>query len=393
MARLHLGCCPTQIEGEMRKKLAPKSIETNSGCQVASSGLKVMFLGPSLDGGGAERVMRAWYHGLVRAGYECLMVATDQAAEPMTPDVTRAPGRFLFGSKALTVRRRMQRFRPDIVFAAMPAWNLLAVLLSRSHRGLGPRVVISLHTIAAISSRDLPRRQRAVQSVAARLYPLADACVAVSPAVAGEAVSRFKVRPERLWLIPNPVLVSPPPASAVARVRPTESVTLVLPARLVAHKRPHVLLAVAEVLRGQGAKADVLFIGDGPLRAELEQSAKDRGITATFIGWTDPWQPAAPADSVLVLPSAVEGFGNVLVEAASVGIPSVANARALGVSAALVNGVTGVVVDDNTPKSLAVGVLAAMNLPMSDVRGWLAQFQDTSVTNHLIRMLHQVQEH
>ena len=354
-------------------------------------GVKVMFLGPGLDGGGAERVMRAWYRGLVGAGFECLMVATDQSADSADPDVTVVPGGFLFGLKALAVRRRLRRFRPDVVFAAMPAWNLLAILLARSLRGRGPRVVISLHTIAAISRKDLPFRQKVVQAAAARLYRLADACIAVSPAVAGEAVSHFKVRPERLWVIPNPVLETSGLAGVQAAGQTTDGVTLVLPARLVAHKRPHVILAVADVLRGKGIPVDVLFIGDGPLRSELEQSAKDNDITATFRGWTDPWQTAAPAGSVLVLPSVVEGFGNVLVEAASVGIPSVANARALGVSAALVNGVTGVVVDDNSPEALAAGVLAAMNLSVPDVRDWLAQFRQGSVTDHLVRMLRQVQ--
>jgi glycosyltransferase involved in cell wall biosynthesis len=76
----------------------------------------------------------------------------------------------------------------------------------------------------------------------------------------------------------------------------------------------------------------MLFIGDGPLRASLEAFATERGLFAhiDFVGWLqEPDALARLSNSVaLLLTSTEEQFGNVVGEAASLGIPVIVSSNA-----------------------------------------------------------------
>ena len=77
------------------------------------------------------------------------------------------------------------------------------------------------------------------------------------------------------------------------------------------------------------AVATLLMAGDGPLRDELDQRARSLGVRAgtpacRLLGPVSDSQRFLAAIDVLLLPSATEGIPGVLVEAALVGVPTVA---------------------------------------------------------------------
>jgi glycosyltransferase involved in cell wall biosynthesis len=93
--------------------------------------------------------------------------------------------------------------------------------------------------------------------------------------------------------------------------------------RVSAEKRLDVLLAAIERLRAERPGARLVIAGDGPVRAELEDSAPD-GVT--FLGELHGRQLAelyACAD-VFCFPSTTDTFGQVLLEAGASGLPAVA---------------------------------------------------------------------
>jgi glycosyltransferase involved in cell wall biosynthesis len=86
-----------------------------------------------------------------------------------------------------------------------------------------------------------------------------------------------------------------------------------------------------------------------------------------------------PASAVVLLPSPCEGFGNVLVEAAAAGVPSVAISSALGVADAVVPGLTGELALSDDPGDVADAVEKAATLSV-DAGAWLERFSvDNSV--------------
>ena len=92
---------------------------------------------------------------------------------------------------------------------------------------------------------------------------------------------------------------------------------------------------------------------------------------------------------MVLLPSTCEGFGNVLVEAAAAGIPSVAMSAALGVADALVPGVTGELVHLDSPDMIADAVQRAARYRV-DAPRWLERFSVDNSTDVLAAVFDRV---
>jgi glycosyltransferase involved in cell wall biosynthesis len=87
-----------------------------------------------------------------------------------------------------------------------------------------------------------------------------------------------------------------------------------------AQKQPHWMLDIAEL-----SKKELVFFGDGLYRKDLELEALRKGLHVDFQGFvSNPWDLVKPND-LLVIPSAWEGDGLVVVEALSRNIPIILN--------------------------------------------------------------------
>lgn len=75
--------------------------------------------------------------------------------------------------------------------------------------------------------------------------------------------------------------------------------------------------------------AILLLIGDGPLRAPLEEEVKQRGLDSSlhFLGSRPDVPALLQAADVFVFPSQREGYGLALVEAQMAGLPALASSR------------------------------------------------------------------
>jgi len=112
--------------------------------------------------------------------------------------------------------------------------------------------------------------------------------------------------------------------------------------RLVPHKRVDLLLRVWDQVRPvTGGR--LMVIGDGPDRASLEAVAGDGVVFAGRVDEDEKWLLMSQAWA-LVHPAHHEGWGIVIIEAAEVGTPAL-GFNVPGVRDAIVDGVTGILVD------------------------------------------------
>ena len=161
---------------------------------------------------------------------------------------------------------------------------------------------------------------RLLEGPAARLAYRRHACVAVSPSTVTAMRDRLRWTGD-IYLIPNG---APQPGPARDTPGPRRSVTWV--GRLVAHKRAELLLPVAQRLAGSGLTVDV--VGRGPAAASLAAGAQARGLAGALR--LHGYVPAARkrelvAGSLLHLnTSQGEGWGLCVLEAAALGVPTVA---------------------------------------------------------------------
>ena len=103
---------------------------------------------------------------------------------------------------------------------------------------------------------------------------------------------------------------------------------LVMCSRLSVEKRPGTALDALESLRGRGVRAVLVVAGNGPLRARLEQRARERDLPVTFLGHVADRSLLgalqASAD-ICLAPGPAETFGLAALEAMACGTPVVAS--------------------------------------------------------------------
>jgi len=163
----------------------------------------------------------------------------------------------------------------------------------------------------------MARAGRLLEGPAARLAYRRHGCVAVSPSTVTAMRERLRWTGD-IYLIPNGAPRPGPPGPAAA----SRSLTWV--GRLVAHKRAELLLPVAQRLAGSGLTVDV--IGRGPAEASLAAGARGLGGTLRLHGFvTEERKRELVAGSLLHLnTSQGEGWGLCVLEAAALGVPTVA---------------------------------------------------------------------
>jgi glycosyltransferase involved in cell wall biosynthesis len=286
------------------------------------------------------------------------------------------------------LRNFVDTWHPDVVLSLQAFPNLLCIALRLSLRGrTRPLVLISERNLVSLGVKGAPVKHRLKVWVCRKTYRFSDGVVAISHPVAGELVSGFGVPPEKCAVVPNPATAKVRPRTSPVR-RGEGPVELVLAGRLVPQKRPLLVIDTAAELNGRGVPTVVSVFGDGPLLAAVTQHAEARGVELRHHGWVEDWFNHCGGNAVFLLTSSREGFGNVLVEAAAVGIPSVAASEALGVADALVPGITGELARSGTPADFAEAVQRATCLDVSGIDRWLQRFsvQESGLAlEHFIR--------
>jgi glycosyltransferase involved in cell wall biosynthesis len=169
---------------------------------------------------------------------------------------------------------------------------------------------------------------RLLEGPAARLAYRRQACVAVSPSTVAAMRERLRWKGD-IYLIPNGAPVpprphgSPRPQAASAGATAGQAHRLVWVGRLVAHKRAELIVPVAE----RGFTVEV--IGRGPDAAALSAAVESAGHLAGTVrlhGYlSEEDKQAVVGESLLHLnTSQGEGWGLCVVEAAALGVPTVA---------------------------------------------------------------------
>lgn len=194
--------------------------------------------------------------------------------------------------------------------------------------------------------------------------------VALYPDAAGTLIHRYRVRPERIRVIPRGVPADHfRPATMPERARACAALGLDPTLDWVAYvgalspeKDP--LLAVA-ALDELPDRVGLVVAGSGPLESEMRAAASSRGSRCHLLGSVDDVRPVYASSSALVLPSHTEGIPGSAIEAGLAGLPVVAF-RVGGVGSVVEDGVTGRLVDVRTPAAVAHAILQVLE-PHTDL--------------------------
>jgi glycosyltransferase involved in cell wall biosynthesis len=143
-----------------------------------------------------------------------------------------------------------------------------------------------------------------------------------------------------------------------------ESFTLGAAGRLSREKGFAFLLEALAGLVTEGHDLRLVILGEGGLRQALEQQVKALGLGERVLlpGYVADAGRYLPSFDLFVLPSLTEGLPMVLLEAMSVGLPTVAS-RVGGIPVVLDQGRAGLLVEPRDVDSLKAGIRAIIKDP------------------------------
>ena len=158
----------------------------------------------------------------------------------------------------------------------------------------------------------------------------ADRVVATSEAVCRE-LREAGFGADRIARIPNGVALPELPERRPTAVRESlgmgsDDLLILFVARLERHKHPLTLLNAFERVHREVPSARVVFLGDGSRRQHLERRIAEAGLNgaAHVCGRVDNVSDYLAEADIFVLPSAVEGLSNALLEGMAHGLACVA---------------------------------------------------------------------
>ncbi len=251
------------------------------------------------------------------------------------------------------LRHAVDAFRPDLAHVQCFGPNgAYATALSRmAHIPL----VVTLQGETMMDDADIFDESRVLRAALRSGLKRASAVTACSAFTLSDAESRFGLEPGRGTVIPNGVVLGQPgaatepgpPAFRPVPGEPARPYILGL-GRVVEKKGFDLLLAAFAALGEQERVADLVIAGAGPALAGLEEMAAELGIArfVHFVGRLSREDVAAAMDgaTLFVMPSRLEPFGIVVLEAWRAGVAVVATTHG-GAPEFVDDGETGVLVD------------------------------------------------
>ncbi len=291
---------------------------------------KLLFVIPTLELGGAERVVASLVKELPRDVFDlhlALVKRTGVFLADLPDDVELhdlGADRVRFAFRPLL--KLIRGLEPDVVLPNLGYLNI-AILLLKSFLPKRTRVVLQEHT--TVSAEIAERPNKALWRAAYRwCYPRADEIIACSHAIADDLVANFSVRRERLRMIRNPIDTE---RIEAALANPTSPFTgpgphVVGVGRLGYEKGYDRLVDAFAIFASERPSAQLWIVGEGAERSELERRIERFGLgeRAHLMGYSsDPFPWMRHAD-VFVQSSRREGLPVAVLEAVACGARVVA---------------------------------------------------------------------
>lgn len=333
----------------------------------------ISLLLPDLRGGGAERVMINLAREFARLGQRVefvLMEATGDFLPEAQRDFTVVD---LATSRTRKVARPLARYlrdrKPDAVIANM--WPLTSAAVIGKALSRQPCHLLLVEHITLTRQYASWGRLHGLFMAAsmATTYRFADRIAAVSEGSALDTARLARVPSDRVTVLHNPIPQRPMPSPEARAIADTlwacpPGQRILTVGSLKDQKNHPLLLRAFAVMSRPDAR--LMLLGQGGNEAALRALASDIGIAdrVIFAGFcADPSPFYATAD-LFVLSSDYEGFGNVIVEALSFGLPVVSTDCPSGPAEILQGGRFGRLAPVGDAPALACAIAEALDAPV-----------------------------
>lgn len=229
-------------------------------------------------------------------------------------------------SKLQSIRKAREELKAaakgDIVWLHGARWLSLLrkYLLSRGPRKRGARIVLHLHGIEVAHYLNY----RVGRWLLQRLINRCDGLIVLTPWWRSVITDHLNYPAERIHVMPNTIDASLSALVRTPAAPPSERVNLLCMTRLEPGKN---VAAAIEAMRYLPSHYHLHVAGDGSLLEALKEQTKtlDLGERVHFLGWVPYQEKTALLQrmDLFLLPSALDSFGMVFLEAMAAGLPVV----------------------------------------------------------------------
>jgi L-malate glycosyltransferase len=308
--------------------------------------IRIAYVVPSLNAGGAERFVLDLIKNLDRSRFEpCLFLydhggffLSEAKALGLAVVVLRKKWKIDF-KNFRELLQALRKFKPDII-----------------HTQLGGDIYGQLAAkflkVPAISTEQNVNYNegRIFNFFKTRTLKLAKKVVAISLAVKDDAISRYQLKPEQVAVIYNGLNIK----RFLRETDPLmwrEEIVIGSLGRLTAQKNFSVLIKAVALLKNN--KFQVLIAGAGEEKANLEKLISELGLKEKIklVGLQESEEFLNKLD-IFVLPSLWEGLGIAVLEAGLKGLPVIASSVD-GLKEIITDGVTGWSFESGSAQDLA----------------------------------------
>lgn len=326
--------------------------------------MRVTFVIPTLSSGGAERVLTILARGFLDQNYQVSVItlaSRDRDFYPLPDGIRRLalgimndstnPIQAIFNnlSRIFVLRKAIKSTRPDVVISFLTATNILTILASSF---TGYPVIATVHNDLRMSSNGFlwDTLQRLV-------YPYGTKILSVSKGVDDYFT----------WLPPQKKVVIYNPFLPISNTQELPNLPkgvdlqkswLTSMGRLTHQKGFDLLLQAFAQIAPDHPDWQLLILGDGELREDLEAQKEQLGLTnqVFFLGRVHNPFSVLKRAKIFVMSSRFEGFPMAHGEAMTCGLPVIATDCPSGPSELIRNGIDGILVPPDDLDKLAQGM-------------------------------------
>ncbi len=328
--------------------------------------MRLTFVTSSLIAGGAERVLSIMANYWATKGYAISFITLDSRDADfyiLDLQVQRYALALLHGSNSpwgilrkhilrlFWIRHAVKETQPDVVICFMDRMNIATLIATRW-----------LSVPVIISERVNPERHKigVFWGILRRLmYPYANILVVQTEAV--QKWARRHLPDDRIIIIPNPLEETErsPSLNCPIALPPKYIVAM---GRMVPQKGFDMLLSAFARLAEAFDNWELIILGDGSERNQLQQQAKELGIQHRLHmpGKVSPPDQILEQAEIFILSSRYEGFPNALLEAMRAGVAVISFNCPSGPAEIIHHGVDGLLVPAQDTDALAQAMTTLM---------------------------------
>ena len=348
--------------------------------------IKILYIITSLGIGGAEKLLLYYLKKLDRQKYSlyvcCFREKPDDLIEEMSmySQVINLKIKNKFNPFViLDIIKLIKKIDPDVIHTHLFQPRVYAtiahlfynrsILITQKHSIVNPKK----HNIFILFELLSIRMNKKV--------------IAISESVKKSLVKYEFVPANKIFVLPNCIDIQLFSRAAIrVPIKNKNNIVIGVVGRLEKVKGINYLLMAMKIILSKFPEARLEIIGDGSQTGVLIELSKNLGISNSikFFGKFTNVIPFYSKMDIFVLPSILEGFGIVLLEAMAAGVPIIAS-DVNGIKEVIVDKESGILIPPKNPKAIAEAINQLIENP---------KLVDEIVANALRRVkLYDVREH